>query len=362
MLCAALMMACNNGGGVADDGATQDVEMTASSLEGEYCGKVYDTPDYNYYLIFSDKGFTADGDYQPNARYYYIDLYSATASQRGAEHRVPTGAYALDVENTCVDGTISALYSHLYETDASAKYDPSKEQDFTEAVLVVRADGSLTLEAATEDGRRHRIVFTGDYSLEAVPGSGADGPYTTLTEDRELDFSSAVGMADYYGDYFGVGYAHWIVMLAPSSGTGDALQLTLMSEGLTLEDGFAGTYTCSSGGESGTFYPGVFDYDLMDSWYCYMVNRQMPDSGPWAPLVDGRVTITKMDDRHLITLDCRDDALTPNRITASWQGVVTIENRARASVQSLSCVPRLLTAPSTKASPCTSRRDSKPRR
>lgn len=320
-----------------------DIEVQATYLGGEYCGKSYDTPSFNYYLVFSDKGFDKKGEFLPDARYYYIDLYSPVAAKRGERIAVPTGAYALDATNSCDDGTISVSYSHYYQTDASAKYDPKNEVEFTDALLIVRESGVMELEVVLVDGSRHKVSFSGDYDLPAVPGSGADGPYTTLTADKELLFDAAVGMADYYGDYFGVGYAHWVFMLAPANGTGDALQVTMMASGESFDEGFAGVYTCSAGGERNTFYPGVFDYDLMDSWYCYMKNRQMPENGPWAPLVDGTITIEKCEGgEYAVSLECYDDALTPNRITASWRGGVALEDRSRSSQQKTASSSRLL--------------------
>lgn len=329
-------------------GGNGNVVLEAAYLGGEYCGKVYETPSYNYYLVFSDKGFTKSGEYLPNARYYYVDVYSPVAAERGAKINLPVGAYAFDKSDSFDDGTISMLYSHYYCTDESAEYYPKKEVDFADALLIVRADGEIELDVTLLDGSHHKVSYHGDYDLPAVPGSGADGPYTTLTQNTTLDFSNAVGMADYYGDYFGKGYAHWVFMLAPKSGTGDALQVTMMSRGVSIDNSLEGLYTCSAGGEQGTFYPGVYDYgDLMDSWYCYMQNRQMPNNGPWAPLVGGTISITKGDDgQYTVALDCLDDGLTQNRITGSWHGEVSVENRERqSSLQAISSARRMLYAP-----------------
>ncbi len=138
-----------------DDG----VVFEAQILTGEYYGDYYTPNAGNYYIFFSDYGFSEEGNLLTNSIYYQLDVYGALYEGEAVNGYIPLpeGTYTLDKNDTMAAGTIGASYSCYIKTGAS---DIDVEVELDAAELVVAADGSCVL-TATIQGEKHTVTFSG---------------------------------------------------------------------------------------------------------------------------------------------------------------------------------------------------------
>lgn len=245
------------------------VVFEAQVLTGEYYGDYY-TPDAgNYYIFFSDYGFSEDGNLLTNSIYYQLDLYGVLYEGEAVNGYIPLpeGTYTLDVNETMTVGTIGYSYSCYMKTNSS---EIEVEVSFDAAELVVAADGSCVL-TATIQGEKHTVTFSGMSTIsdkrEVSGGSG---------EDQNMVASYAY--AYYYGDQYTPGTAdNFYFFLSDLGLDADGWELPnatyyrfdLYSELVNTENGLAlpyGTYTIDNGSYDpytiGAMYSG---YYVMDS-------------------------------------------------------------------------------------------------
>lgn len=245
------------------------VVFEAQVLTGEYYGDYY-TPDAgNYYIFFSDYGFSEDGNLLTNSIYYQLDLYGVLYEGEAVNGYIPLpeGTYTLDVNDTMAVGTIGYSYSGYMKTNSS---EIEVEVSFDAAELVVAADGSCVL-TATIQGEKHTVTFSGMSTIsdkrEVSGGSG---------EDQNMVASYAY--AYYYGDQYTPGTAdNFYFFLSDLGLDADGWELPnatyyrfdLYSELVNTENGLAlpyGTYTIDNGSYDpytiGAMYSG---YYVMDS-------------------------------------------------------------------------------------------------
>lgn len=245
------------------------VVFEAQVLTGEYYGDYY-TPDAgNYYIFFSDYGFSEDGNLLTNSIYYQLDLYGVLYEGEAVNGYIPLpeGTYTLDVNETMTVGTIGYSYSCYMKTNSS---EIEVEVPFEAAELVVAADGSCVL-TATIQGEKHTVTFSGMSTIsdkrEVSGGSG---------EDQNMVASYAY--AYYYGDQYTPGTAdNFYFFLSDLGLDADGWELPnatyyrfdLYSELVNTENGLAlpyGTYTIDNGSYDpytiGAMYSG---YYVMDS-------------------------------------------------------------------------------------------------
>ena len=245
------------------------VVFEAQVLTGEYYGDYY-TPDAgNYYIFFSDYGFSEDGNLLTNSIYYQLDLYGVLYEGEAVNGYIPLpeGTYTLDVNETMTVGTIGYSYSGYMKTNSS---EIEVEVSFDAAELVVAADGSCVL-TATIQGEKHTVTFSGMSTIsdkrEVSGGSG---------EDQNMVASYAY--AYYYGDQYTPGTAdNFYFFLSDLGLDADGWELPnatyyrfdLYSELVNTENGLAlpyGTYTIDNGSYDpytiGAMYSG---YYVMDS-------------------------------------------------------------------------------------------------
>lgn len=299
-----------------------DVEVELSVAFGEYYGTMYTTTE-NYYIVLSDNGLDSDGYLLPNSVYYILDIYSNQSPSSLSKIQIPAGTYRFDYSDSAADGTMGTYYSYYSYTDEAASY----EHAYTDATLVVKADGSMDLVATLDDGTTHHATFSGDYALTIAEEGGGDESYSMLEADYTLDLEGLPGYAEWYGDYYECGYGNWYIYIETDEMTGDSIILDLIKEGLTYTGDPTGVYTAATSLTADTFIPGfVEEYEgetyTPGSW---MLNYE---SYLMAPLYNGTVTITRSGDLYTITINCTDDATTPHAITGSWSGRLEISNEA----------------------------------
>ena len=244
------------------------VVFEAQVLTGEYYGDYY-TPDAgNYYIFFSDYGFSEDGNLLTNSIYYQLDLYGVLYEGEAVNGYIPLpeGTYTLDVNDTMAVGTIGYSYSCYMKTNSS---EIEVEIPFDAAELVVAADGSCTL-IATIEGEKHKVTFAGTSTIEDKREVNTGG------EDVEMvaDYASAT----YYGDQYSPGVAdNFYFFLSDKGFDADGWELPnatyyrfdLFSNIVNPEEGIAipyGTYTIDNGSsEPFTIGAQYSAYYIMDS-------------------------------------------------------------------------------------------------
>lgn len=317
-------------------GLGSDYFREAGYAVGYYYGVRYsDEP--NYYFYLSDKAFTEDGDFVPNAWYYQIDAYAA-APASGEGILLPDGEYHFDAKNTYAQYTFSAKYSSYFELDENQIL--LKKCEYQEGTMVVE-DGKITLSLTDSEGKTHHVTYQADpiefqddsngSTTPDVPdpneGSGdtnLTGDYVVNTEDWEVN-------AYYYGDYYGNGHSNWVFNMRAPDRTGDAIQLDIVAEGIGFELGIEGTYECAMDFSADTFYPGIYGEGYYTgSWYLQLYNGYV--AGRQAPLHGGTIEITKNEDgTHTFDIKAYDNAAEPNLVSLDWTGTVNLYNQTTSS-------------------------------
>ena len=245
-----------------------EVVFEAQILTGEYYGDYY-TPDAgNYYIFFSDYGFTEDGSLLTNSIYYQLDLYGVLYDGEAVDGYIPLpeGTYTLDKNDTMAVGTIGYSYSCYMKTNSS---EIEVEVYFDEAVLVVEEDGSCTLTAVVE-GVKHIVTFNGESSI-------ADRREVSTGGDN-VEMEAGYADATYYGDQYSPGVAdNFYFFLSDKGFDADGWELPnatyyrfdLFSNIVNTEEGLAipyGTYTIDNGSsEPFTIGAQYSAYYIMDS-------------------------------------------------------------------------------------------------
>ena len=244
------------------------VVFEAQVLTGEYYGDYY-TPDAgNYYIFFSDYGFSEDGNLLTNSIYYQLDLYGVLYEGEAVNGYIPLpeGTYTLDVNDTMAVGTIGYSYSCYMKTNSS---EIEVEVPFEAAELVVAADGSCVL-TATIQGEKHTVTFSGASTISDKREVNTGG------EDQEMEAQYA--SATYYGDQYSPGVAdNFYFFLSDKGFDADGWELPnatyyrfdLFSDIVNPEEGLAipyGTYTIDNGSsEPFTIGAQYSAYYIMDS-------------------------------------------------------------------------------------------------
>ena len=245
-----------------------EVVFEAQILTGEYYGDYYTPNAGNYYIFFSDYGFTEDGSLLTNSIYYQLDLYGELYEGEAVNGCIPlpAGTYTLDKNDTMAVGTIGYSYSCYMKTNSS---EIEVEVYFDEAVLGVEEDGSCTLTAVVE-GVKHIVTFNGESSI-------ADRREVNTGGDN-VEMEAGYADATYYGDQYSPGVAdNFYFFLSDKGFDADGWELPnatyyrfdLFSNIVNPEEGLAipyGTYTIDNGSsEPFTIGAQYSAYYIMDS-------------------------------------------------------------------------------------------------
>lgn len=185
-----------NGMNLTGNLPTEDVNMEATYLGGEYYGIEY-SETYNYYLLLSDKGIGEDGYVIPYGTYYQVDLYGleGEVDEEGYIH-VPAGTYTFDANDTTAEWTMGNDYSGYSKVNGDGTaYDA---QSGFEAGQAVVTENSLVLEV-TIAGVKHTVTYNGAPKLYVGGSGGGSG------ENVEMEANYAY--ANYFGDQYTPGVA-----------------------------------------------------------------------------------------------------------------------------------------------------------
>ena len=175
---------------------TEDVNMEATYLGGEYYGTDY-SETYNYYLLLSDKGIGEDGYVIPYGTYYQVDLYGleGEVDEEGYIH-VPAGTYTFDANDTTAEWTMGNYYSGYSKVNGDGTaYDA---QSGFEAGQAVVTENSLVLEV-TIAGVKHTVTYNGAPKLYVGGSGGGSG--------ENVEMEAEYAYANYFGDQYTPGVA-----------------------------------------------------------------------------------------------------------------------------------------------------------
>lgn len=285
-----------------------EINFNAPLLWGDYYGDALTPGAANYWFFLSDRGFDTEDNSYPNATYYRIDAYGPLAKGSGVV-AIPDGTYTYDPNNTYAQWTFTAEWSGYWVTDANAHRDAILK--FEEATLVVEGN-KITLNAKI-NGEQHTVVYEGENALLDCQDSVK--VLTTLDGDYEADLSDHRMVYECYGDYYDFGAFNWMFVIMPNDGSGDCMQLDVITGHNDRESGFAGDYVASDVLKQWSFIPGWTDgYNMQCSWF---FNNS---KGEQAPFRGGNVSVVDNGDGTMtVNIDVTDDRR--NRITGTWTGV-----------------------------------------
>ena len=189
---------------VIQEGVEPVVRFEAKKLDGEYYGTKY-SPNHNFAIYLSDKGFE-DGRYVvPNATYYALDLYvdEQPYIDENGIMTIPAGTYTFDVNDSYKDKSIGYSYSEYMKINADAT--AYEVKDYFESAELVVTENTITLTAYVA-GVKHIVTYTGKLQFySGVP---------VVIED------STIEAVDFYGEYYSMyGEHNYYVMLTDKGWT-----------------------------------------------------------------------------------------------------------------------------------------------
>ena len=282
-----------------------DVEFVATALNGQYYGTAY-SADPNYFAILSKNGTTGWSDLYVDT-YYRFDIFSKTPADANAPV-LPAGVYTLDEYSLGEGDTFGKEYSVRLETFSDGRF---QETQIEEGVVTI-SENKFEALLKLVDGKVHRVVYEGSLALGYIEVPAPDY-YSTLTEDYTFNHSEGILRINYYGDYYGVGAANWVVsMVLPGTKiNGDYFSIDLVANTDEYNvSSIFGTYTCVADETQvakNTFIAGDYNNKLFNySWYFVCVDDTF-GAADLAPLTDGTITISEVDGKYVVEYNCMDD-------------------------------------------------------
>jgi hypothetical protein len=287
-------------------------------LSAVYYGNQYGASenDYNYSLVLATSENVIDiitGEYiiYADNTYLLLDLFSDQPSANYTlSFNVPVGEYELDLDNTCVAGTIGAEYTYLYVTGETEGI----ETHFVSGKVTVTEE-DINVELVAEDGTEYKFhtpaVSVDNHDL--FNPEGLMGEFSSLEGDLEIAFGNPSLYAECYGDYFVVGKNSWIMYIDDY----DTYQSVILELLTPYEDEIpAGEFKVTTDlTNERIILPGyaTTSGEAMWSWYVAYGDDGYETIGQ-APIVDGTMTITDNGDETFTAVcDLVDDL--GNKIT-----------------------------------------------
>lgn len=315
------------------DEPTDGVVLEAAYFGGEYYGDYYSPGVGNYFIHFSDKGFSDAGYALPEAVYYTLDLYGDYYGGEEVDRLpLPEGTYRLDMENSFTNGTFSVAYSKFTRSDADGQF--VEEHQFEAGELVVTATQAVL--KVTIAGVEHTVTFDGKADVadkrsatgEDVGGGDDDSgdvevpedELSTLTEDYEVDLSDHMLIYCAYGDYYATGINNYTFAIWPNEYVGDFIQFDVMTSA-TDDALFSGVFDCGDETSEYSFLRGYIAVEgdsgyMNGSWY------YKDDGVTMAPFVGGELEVEcRADGTASVEFAVLDDK--GNTISGSWSGPMT---------------------------------------
>lgn len=286
-----------------------EILFNAPMITGEYFGDALTPGVGNYWFFLTDRGFDSEGKSLPNTTYYRIDAYGPVSTDN-YYISIPNGTYHFDPENTYAEWTFTAEWSGYWVTNADGHRQAISP--FQKGSTITVEDGKITINAEI-DGEKHTAIYEG--KVELWDSSDSVVVYTTLTDDYKADLSDHYMIYECYGDYYDYGAYNWMFVIKPNDGSGDCIQLDVITGFNSFEEGFCGDYVASDILAQWSFIPGWTDGTNMQcSWFF------TADTNDIAPFRGGKVSVKDNGDGTMtVDIDVTDDRR--NNITGTWTGV-----------------------------------------
>ncbi len=299
----------------------ESVEFEAVYFSGHYLGDQFGhNGEIDYMINLSDQPIR-NGLLMPGGTYYTFDIYSTQPEDMDAIS-VPAGTYTLGRPFETELMTCDPEYTYWCRiTPDGTDYEvPFTRYQSVSLTIEKEGDGYYYhAELVDNKGTVHKLTYRGDAVIDNTVR------YSTLLEDRHVDGNALVGTAIYYGEEYGTSAVRWTLKLTTPGG-GDAFQIDLVTDASSsYGDGLpSGTFRPSSDGANalpGEFVIGNMGTTFQGTWF-YTTDEFGNFNDPYAPLVDGEITVTAgPDGEYTVVLECQDDASTTNTVTTTWRGV-----------------------------------------
>ena len=307
---ALICVACNRGDKTPEP--QYDVNCKATHLAGTYHGSEHSVA-YNYNIVLSNANADSDS-FEPNASYYYFEIYSDIYSKGGEYIDLPVASntsrqYRYDQYSRRRSGFFSAENSYAIFTDNEGN---TTQVGYSDGTLTLKHNGSsveITAELVLENGTTHCVKYSGPRQYHNLTNQ----PYSTLRNDIELSLSDTALYTEHLGEYTNSVDCYYI-MLSEDANFKDGKTIILELLLPSYSEVLYGTYNAFDNRDSyaeelyHTYFPGAIEQEtLRGAWYVELVGGSA--GSVMAPIMGGEIKIAEGDNLSTIfTFDCYDDA------------------------------------------------------
>lgn len=237
-------------------GIQHDIEIEASFGEAVYVAGSQNEGIMEVQLSFTDMSLSAVGLPEPPGAILTLDAFM----HYDYDGKITAGNYTV-VSPAGEPLQITPGEWLIEDLIASGSYVTEMTGDATNYALVKsgsmdivdNGNGGYTVTCTIEMETGYTVTCNYDGALDVI---GVPGPFSTLTEDKELDLEGATVTASCYGDYFRTGGMQWNITISPATSGGDGVNIEIVSENVPFDQGFVtGTYTAAT-----ELYPGPGEY------------------------------------------------------------------------------------------------------
>ena len=320
---------------------SEDIDVTFTYGMGVYYGDQYGAGTDNYTVSLTSQALDEDGYATTGGS--WVDLSFYTEAGSSIVYLVP-GVY--NVEDSYKAGTVEPGFALMGTTFGSvaAKVDADgntlEESAIVSGKVTVGDFGDMgyriAVDVVTENGKTVKGVYEGEINFDnQAPAAEVN---TTLTGDYELKFAENAEVSlNYYGDYYGVNLANWILSIQTPKG--DAIDIELLTP-MTSKTEIPlpeKQYNMSVGNETAGFVMGTSDTEgLAGTWYWDLSTEDAEGYVyGYAAAIDGWVKLSKDGDKTAVSFEFVDEAY--NLFSGSWTGVIpAAKDNSAATISSLS--------------------------
>lgn len=320
---------------------SSDIDVNFTYALGVYYGDAYNSGVDNYTVSLTSQVLDEDGF--PTTGGAWVDLSFYT--EAGSMIYLTPGVYK--VSDSYAAGTVEmgfALMGEIWGSSAAmvdAEGNTLEESPIASGEVTVSEYGDfgykIELNLVADNGKLVKGTYAGEFDF--TDNSPAEETNTTLTGDYTLTLpteTTSVGLV-YYGDYYGVGLANWVLSLENEGA--DAIDIELLTEmtsktelplpekqyNFSFENSTIGVVPGESSamGQSGTWY---WDLSTLDAdGYIY----------GFAAAIDGWVKLAKDGDKTTVSFELVDSQY--NLFSGTWTGVIpAAEDKSNLSASSTS--------------------------
>ncbi len=305
---------------------SSDIDVNFTYALGIYYGDAYNSGVDNYTVSLTSQVLDDDGF--PTTGGAWVDLSFYT--EAGSMIYLTPGVYI--VADSYAAGTVEmgfALMGEIWGSSAAmvdADGNTLEESPIASGEVTVSEYGDfgykIELNLVADNGKLVKGTYAGEFDF--TDNSPAEETNTTLTGDYTLTLpteTTSVGLV-YYGDYYGVGLANWVLSLENEGA--DAIDIELLTEmtsktELPLPEK---QYNFSSDNSTVGVVPGESSaVDQSGTWYWDL--STLDADGyiyGFAAAIDGWVKLAKDGDKTTVSFELVDSQY--NLFSGTWTGVI----------------------------------------